>query len=99
MRPVMNLGPFDIPGSQTTLNNTEWSIAQPYATRVASSMRIISDMDDSVQYSVVPGGCSGEPLSEHYADQLQLWLKGGYVRTPVKAKPDVSFRLYHVFVP
>ncbi|MCX6139468.1 MAG: penicillin acylase family protein, partial [Candidatus Kapabacteria bacterium] len=99
MRPVMNQGPFDVPGSQTTLNNTEWSIAQPYATRVAASMRVISDMHDSVQYSVVPGGSSGEPLNEHYADQLQLWLKGGYIRVPTGAKPDVAFRLFHVFVP
>lgn len=99
MRPVMNQGPFDISGSQTTLNNSEWNVAQPYATRVAASMRVISDMQDSVQYSVVPGGSSGQPLHAHYADQLQLWLKGGYVRLPVGPRPDVSFRLYHVFVP
>ncbi|MBP7092695.1 MAG: penicillin acylase family protein [Candidatus Kapabacteria bacterium] len=99
MRPVMNQGPFDISGSHTTLNNSEWNIAQPYATRVAASMRVISDMQDSVQYSVVPGGSSGQPLHAHYADQLQLWLKGGYVRLPVGPKPDVSFRLYHVFAP
>ncbi len=99
MRPVMNLGPFEVGGSQTTINNTEWAIASPYATRVAASMRVISDMNDSLQYSVVPGGSSGQPLSPHYADQLQLWLKGGYVRLPIGAKPDVSFRLYHVLVP
>jgi len=99
MRPVMNQGPFEVPGSQTTLNNTEWSIAKPYETRVAASMRVISDMNDTVQYSVVPGGSSGQPLHAHYADQLQLWLKGGYVRLPVKHSPDVTFRLFHVFVP
>ncbi len=99
MRPVMNQGPFDVAGSQTTVNNTEWSIASPYATRVAASMRVISDMRDSVQYCVVPGGASGQPLSAHYADQLQLWLKGGYVRIPVGRRPDVAFRLYHVLVP
>lgn len=99
MRPVMNQGPFEIGGSSTTINNTEWRIYAPYDTRVAASMRVISDMHDTVQYSVVPGGVSGEPLNAHYSDQLQLWLKGGYVRLPVAAAPDVSFRLYHVFVP
>jgi penicillin amidase len=99
MRPVMNQGPFDVAGSQTTVNNTEWSIASPYATRVAASMRVISDMRDSIQYCVVPGGSSGQPLSAHYADQLQLWLKGGYVRLPVARRPDISFRLYHELVP
>lgn len=99
MRPVMNQGPFDVPGSQTTLNNTEWSIARPFSTRVAASMRVISDMHDSIQYSVVPGGSSGQPLQAHYADQMQLWLKGGYVKLPVGSKQDVAFQLYHVFVP
>ncbi len=99
MRPVMNLGPFDISGSQTTVQSSEWSIGKPYDTRVAASMRVVSMLRDSIQYSVVPGGASGQPLSAHYADQLQLWLKGGYVRLPVRPTPDVSFRLFHVFVP
>jgi penicillin amidase len=99
MRPVMNQGPFEISGSQTTIQSSEWSIGNPYATRVAASMRVVSMLRDSIQYSVVPGGSSGQPLSAHYADQLQLWLKGGYVRLPVQAAPDVSFRLFHVFVP
>lgn len=99
MRPVMNQGPFEIGGSQTTVQSSEWAIGNPFNTRVAASMRVVSMLRDSVQYSVVPGGVSGQPLSAHYADQLQLWLKGGYVRLPVKASPDVSFRLFHVFVP
>lgn len=99
MRPVMNQGPFDISGSQTTVQSSEWSIGKPYDTRVAASMRVVSMLRDSIQYSVVPGGASGQPLSAHYADQLQLWLKGGYVRLPVRSTPDVSFRLFHVFVP
>ena len=99
MRPVMNQGPFDISGSQTTVQSSEWSIGKPYETRVAASMRVVSMLRDSIQYSVVPGGASGQPLSAHYADQLQLWLKGGYVRLPVRPAPDVSFRLFHVFVP
>lgn len=99
MRPVMNQGPFEISGSQTTIQSSEWSIGNPYATRVAASMRVVSMLRDSIQYSVVPGGSSGQPLSAHYADQLQLWLKGGYVRLPVQSTPDVSFRLFHVFVP
>lgn len=99
MRPVMNQGPFEISGSQTTIQSSEWPIGNPYGTRVAASMRVVSMLRDSIQYSVVPGGSSGQPLSAHYADQLQLWLKGGYVRLPVQPEPDVSFRLFHVFVP
>jgi penicillin amidase len=99
LEPVINHGPFEVGGSSTTIFNTEWSISKPYATSVTQSMRIISDMGDSVQYCVVPGGVSGQPLDAHYTDQLQLWLKGGYVRLPTQKRPDVSFRLFQVFYP
>jgi len=105
MQPVMNVGPFDIGGSQTSLNNSEWTIALADSTevrlptKVAPSMRVISHLADTIQYVVVPGGSSGQPLNRHYTDQLQLWLKGGYVRVPVKPEPDVSFQLYQVLAP
>lgn len=105
MKPVMDLGPFEVGGAQTTLNNSEWNVATEDSTevrlptRVAPSMRVISHLADSIQYVVVPGGSSGQPLNSHYSDQMQLWLKGGYVKIPVKAAPDVSFQLYHVFTP
>ncbi|MBI2793456.1 MAG: penicillin acylase family protein [Ignavibacteria bacterium] len=99
LEPVINHGPFEVGGSSTTIFNTEWTIYKPYATAVTQSMRIISDMGDSVQYCVVPGGVSGQPLDAHYTDQLQLWLKGGYVRLPTQRQPDVSFRLFQVFYP
>jgi penicillin amidase len=105
MRPTMNLGPFDIGGSQTTINNTQWKFttSRPHdvllPTTVVASMRVISSLNDSVQYTVIPGGASGQPLEAHYSDQVQLWLKGGYVKLPVSPAPDVSFRLYHVYRP
>lgn len=99
MKPTMNQGPFAIGGSATTINNTEWAIYNPYQTRTAASMRVISSFRDSVQYTVVPGGSSGQPLDPHYSDQMQLWLKGGYVRIPRSPKPDIAFTLYNVFLP
>ncbi|MBU3699750.1 MAG: penicillin acylase family protein [Candidatus Kapabacteria bacterium] len=105
MRPTLNLGPFSIGGSQTTINNTQWNFNTKdprnvmLATKVVASMRVISSMTDSIQYTVLPGGASGQPLEAHYSDQMQLWLKGGYVKLPVGRQPDVSFRLYHVFSP
>ncbi|MBS1560437.1 MAG: penicillin acylase family protein [Bacteroidetes bacterium] len=99
MRPVMDQGPFEIGGNATTINNTESRLNTPFTTRVYASMRIINDLRDTVQYSVVPGGSSGQPLDAHYSDQVQLWLKGGYVRLPVRRRPDVSFRLYTILTP
>lgn len=99
MRPTLDQGPIPIGGSGTTINNTEWALYAPFAVRVGASMRVISDMRDSVQYVVVPGGVSGQPLDAHYSDQVQLWLKGGFVRLPVRPQPDISFRLFTVLVP
>ena len=92
LKPVMNVGPFEIGGSSTTLLNTEWRPFKPYETAIYPSARLISDLADSVQYAVLPGGISGQPLDAHYSDQVQLWLKGGYIRLPCSREPDVTFR-------
>jgi penicillin amidase len=99
MRPTMDRGPYPIGGSSTTISKMEWRTWAPFSTAVYPSMRIISDLRDSIQYSVVPGGISGQPLDAHYSDQVELYLRGGYVRVPVRAKPDVSFSLYTTLVP
>lgn len=99
MRPIMNHGPFEMSGMGTTINNSEWSVYNPYETRVAAAMRIIADLRDSVVYTVVPGGVSGQPLAPHYSDQIQLWLRGGYVRVPVSPKPARGSMLYNTFTP
>jgi penicillin amidase len=99
MRPTMDRGPYQIGGSSTTISKMEWRTWSPFSTAVYPSMRVISDLSDSIQYSVVPGGISGQPLDAHYSDQVELYLRGGYVRVPVRAKPDVSFSLYTTLVP
>lgn len=99
MRPVMNAGPYEVGGSTTTIFNTEWAYHRPYETIITASGRVISDLADSVQYTVLPGGVSGQPLDPHYTDQMQLWLKGGYVRVPCSRRPDVTFRLFEILLP
>jgi len=93
LRPSVTIGPLDIGGNLTTINNSEWKVYDPYNMVLGPSMRIISDMGDSVVYTNLPGGTSGEPMSPHYGDQVQLWLKGGYVKIPVSPKPHQEFRL------
>ncbi|MBU3742366.1 MAG: penicillin acylase family protein [Candidatus Kapabacteria bacterium] len=99
MRYVMNQGPFEMAGMGTTINNSEWPVYKPFDTRVAAAMRMICDLQDSVVYSVVPGGASGQPLDRHYADQVQLWMKGGYVRMPVQRRPPADWVRYTTFTP
>lgn len=91
---IVTHGPFETGGSSTTLNNGEWRVFDPFKQVLGASMRFIADMEDSVVYTVVPGGISGEPLSAHYSDQIQLWLKGGYVKVPVERTPALGESLF-----
>ncbi|HRE58152.1 MAG TPA: penicillin acylase family protein [Candidatus Kapabacteria bacterium] len=91
---IVTHGPFETGGSSTTLNNGEWRVFDPFKQVLGASMRFIADMEDSVVYTVLPGGISGEPLSAHYSNQIQLWLKGGYVKVPVERKPSIGESLF-----
>ncbi|MBL7999972.1 MAG: penicillin acylase family protein, partial [Candidatus Kapabacteria bacterium] len=96
---VVNKEVNTLGGDATTLNNTLWQINTPYDIKVGASMRFVCNMRDSVVYSVVPGGSSGQPLDAHYSDQLQLWSSGGYVTLPIGRKPHSGFELYATLVP
>ncbi|MAT40310.1 MAG: hypothetical protein CL946_11980 [Ectothiorhodospiraceae bacterium] len=76
---VFNVGPLTIGGTNTTINNTEYNFREPYDARVTASMRFIVDMGatDSC-YIILTTGQSGQPLSDHYADQAGLWQNGAY---------------------
>ena len=91
---IVTHGPFETGGSSTTLNNGEWRVFDPFKQVLGASMRFIADMEDSVVYTVLPGGISGEPLSAHYSDQIQLWLKGGYVKVPIERAPSIGESLF-----
>lgn len=99
MRQTLDHGPFPVGGMGTTVLNTEWNINAPYEVRIGASMRMVNDMTDSVQYSVLPGGVSGQPLDANYGNQVQLWLKGGYVRYTTGRSVDPTFRLFSLLLP
>ena len=79
-----NIGPFEVGGDQTTVNNSEYSFndAIRYGTfdnTLGPSMRIITDLADMQHsYSVNTTGESGQPLHPDYADQTRLWLYNDY---------------------
>ena len=98
MKPVVTHGPFPHGGNNTTLNNGSWSINNPFKQILGASIRLISDMNDSIVYTVLPGGVSGEPLSSHYSDQVQLWLNGGYIKLSATPNINAEFRLSSTFI-
>jgi penicillin G amidase len=99
LKPTVTIGPLEIGGNLTTINNTEWRIYKPFDMVLGASMRFIADMGDTLVYTILPGGSSGDPLSPNYADQTQLWLNGGYIEIPISRAPGKKFQLSTLLIP
>jgi penicillin amidase len=94
LRPIVNVGPLELGGSNTTLNNAEWDFNRPFNVRLGPSMRQIVDFADTAVFlrSIVTTGTSGQPLSQFYSNQTILWSANGHVnlRTTVPVGKAVS---------
>lgn len=66
--PTLNVGPFPIPGSDTT----------PIASGNASYRQIIDVGNWDASLAINTPGQSGVPTSEHYRDLAPLWAQGQY---------------------
>ncbi|MBI2429773.1 MAG: penicillin acylase family protein [Ignavibacteriales bacterium] len=83
LEPVFNIGPIEVGGSGTTVNNGEYHLTSPYEMTLGPSMRTIVDFSNiNGAMSVIPSGQSGQPLHEHYADQIPMWKNGEYHPMP-----------------
>ncbi len=78
LRKTLSLGPFHTGGSSLTLKSTGFP-GERFLRYWSESARMIVDLenpDNSI--SIIPAGQSGQPLDEHYRDQLQLYLRNLY---------------------
>jgi penicillin amidase len=80
LKPSLLLGPFEIYGDNTTIANSEYKYSNYEKVLVSSSMRFICDMKTGDVEMVLPGGSSGEVASPYFSNQVQLWLRGGYLK-------------------
>ncbi len=84
---ILNVGPFPLGGSLTTINNARYKFTDPYDCWVGPSMRMIVDFTDLTRAKIVlPPGEVGHPLSRHFRDQAEMWVSGLYVN----CKSDVK---------
>jgi penicillin amidase len=79
--PGFGKGPYSVNGSGNTVNPSYAGLFQ--SANWGASERMIIDFsqtanDFNTSLIVIPGGSSGDPVSPHYADQLQLFLEGKY---------------------
>ncbi len=75
---VFNLGPFPWGGDANTVSQAAVSFLDPTANSgFVASMRMSVEVGDwDGNRFVLPGGQSGNPMSPHYADQLDLYRTG-----------------------
>jgi penicillin amidase len=76
----LNRGPFHLPGDGSTLN-VNWKDYDEktgkFYTVVGPTMRYVLDWADIDAFTIHTNlGQSGNPLSPHYDDFLDIWLKG-----------------------
>jgi penicillin amidase len=92
LKSIFNVGPFEVGGSGTTVNNGEYHFTAPYEMTLGPSMRKIIDFADvNGALSVIPSGQSGQPLHDHYSDQTPLWKNGEYHTLPLD--PDAVAKI------
>ena len=94
---IFNLGPFPWGGDANTVNQTAVSFIEPTANSpFVASMRMAVDVGNwDENRFVIPGGQSGNPMSPHYADLLDLWRDGGGV--PIAFSDEaVEFAARHI---
>ncbi len=99
LEPALTIGPFPMGGNNTTINCTEYKYYEPFDVVIGASTRFITDMQDSIVYTTVPGGISGQPMEVNFGDQVQLWLNGGYLELPASRIPGDDFKLRVVLEP
>lgn len=81
---ALSRGPYASPGDSLTLN-----VASGDDARSGPSWRQVVDLSNlAASVGVYPGGQSGNPVSRHYADQLEAWLAGDYHVLPFPSDPE-----------
>ena len=62
-----------------TVSLGAFPLTEPFGVMVGPSYRQIVDLGDpDGSRWIIAGGVSGDPRSPHYADQLEVWRRGGY---------------------
>ncbi len=88
LAPLFNRGPFEWGGDGSTISQAGTTPLRPGGNPTAiASLRVVIDVGEwEAARFCLPGGQSGNPLSPHYDDLLQLWLRGEGV--PIAWSPE-----------
>ncbi|TBX70545.1 penicillin acylase family protein [Flavobacterium silvisoli] len=97
-----NVGAFPISGSNEVINNQLFIYTDEAEIVVKggpSTRRIIDFSDIENSWSVLPTGQSGNPMSEHYDDQAELFVNGKFRKMKLNKKEIEATSTRFVFKP
>ncbi|WP_254863704.1 penicillin acylase family protein [Halovivax gelatinilyticus] len=77
----LNYDERPIGGSRATVNNYRRESA------IGASVRLVAEPGGDVR-TILPGGNSGEYFSDHYDDQFETWVDGGYREAPLEIEGE-----------
>lgn len=81
LRGFFNVGPFPVAGSREVINNMAFAYdgdGEYKVTAGPSTRRIIDFSDIENSMGILPTGQSGNPLSPHYRDQSEMFVRGEF---------------------
>lgn len=81
LRSWFNVGPYEIAGTQEVINNLGFNYNEAGTYEVyfgPSTRRVIDFSDIENSMSILPTGQSGNPFSEHYDDQAEMYIQGKF---------------------
>jgi penicillin G amidase len=86
-----NLSPIPTNGSNFTINSGAWDSKNPYAMDSGGVIRIVVDMSDLDNSTIMsPPGQSGLFWSPYYGDLAQTWASGQQVATHFLSAGDLT---------
>jgi len=89
MRDFFNVGPFPVPGTREVINNLAFPYDESGLFKVnagPSTRRVIDFSDIENSMSILPTGQSGNPLSDHYEDQAEMYVNGEFRKMMMNKK-------------
>jgi len=93
-----NVGPYEIDGASEVINNHLFQMTDDgvYEVQGGPSTRRIVDFDDieNNSWSILPTGQSGNPLSPHYKDQAEMYVKGKFRKMMMNKNEIISNARY-----
>lgn len=94
-----HLGPY--PGTIGSVFKASYDPnSEGYTTAFGANLRLIFDLaDEDENYGVLLGGQDGFFKSANYEDQVDMWLKGKYIKLPFSAEAIKKAALYKSTIP